>query len=191
MQRSTLFAGAMLLALAACDGSDLSASASEADKMKLAAEIAAVTTDSDMIGKMFDTMKVAAMPNLEAICGALDEPDRATCLGRAGQMQPAIQAAMDESMDTVKGMMPEIMKDMTAVMAEIYTGPELAKMRDFYVSPEGRAIVKKQPEVMAQFMPRIMARMQSMQGDMMRKMKDRMDEVMREQGFTPPADSPI
>ena len=76
-------------------------------------------------------------------------------------------------------------------MADVYTGPELARMLDFYASPEGQAIMKKQPEVMAQYMPKVMSRMQSMQVDMMKNMRAGIEKLMKDEGLSVPTDSPI
>ena len=49
------------------------------------------------------------------------------------------------------------MMDVALMMARLYTGEELATMRDFNASPEGKSIMQKQPKVMEEYMPKVMA----------------------------------
>ena len=175
MFRKQILAGATALALAACNGATggTPVPATEADKLKVGSEIATLMTDPKMIEGMFDSMSSAMMPSMTGMCEAAPEDKRAECQTKMAALQPTIEATMKESMDQAKAMMPDLMKDMGGIMAEVYTGEELAKMKDFYASAEGKSIMRKQPEVMSRFMPKAMERMQAMQVDMMKKMQER------------------
>jgi|JI8StandDraft_1071087.scaffolds.fasta_scaffold71750_2 hypothetical protein len=186
MMKSTIMAGVALvaLALAACSGAGgTPAPTSEADKLKLANEIATLMSDPKMIDDMFGAMQGSMMPNLAGICEAAPEAERATCAARVAAAQPSIEAGFTEGMDQARAMMPEMMSDMGAIMARLYTGEELATMRDFYASPEGKSIMQKQPKVMEEYMPKVMARMQSMQAEMVRNIQKRVQDAV---GAPPP-----
>lgn len=100
-------------------------------------------------------------------------------------VRPVMQEAVNEGMEQAKAMMPQLMQDMGAIMARVYTGEELAKMMDFYSSPEGRSISAKLPQVMAEYMPKAMERMSGMQMEMMGRMQERMMKAMQEQAAPP------
>ena len=191
MFRKTILTGATLAMLGACAAQNTQTPTTEAEKLKVAAAIAEMTSDPKMIDQMFESMKAAAMPNLANICSAMPGGEQAACSERSVKLQPLIEQMMGEAMDDAKSMMPEMMNDMTTIMADVYTGPELARMLDFYASPEGKAIMKKQPEVMAQYMPKVMSRMQSMQVDMMKNMRAGIEKLMKDEGLSVPTDSPI
>ncbi|MBP9234375.1 MAG: DUF2059 domain-containing protein, partial [Hyphomonadaceae bacterium] len=58
--------------------------------------------------------------------------------------------------------------------AREYTGEELAAMKDFYSSPEGKSIVQKQPAVMTEYMGKVMDTVQPLQVNVMQKMMERL-----------------
>lgn len=184
-----VLAGAVALMLVACNGATggTTVPATDADKQKLASEIATLMTDPKMFDGMFESIGTAMMPSMSGMCEAAPADKRAECTARMEAARPVIEASMKESMEQAKAMMPDLMQDMGAVMAKIYTGQELAKMMDFYASPEGKSIMQKQPQVMAEYMPKAMERMQSMQVDMMRKMQERITAAAAAQDGAAPS----
>ncbi|MFT3724213.1 MAG: DUF2059 domain-containing protein [Hyphomonadaceae bacterium] len=181
MIRKFLLAGATLVILAACNaasGSGTPVPKTDADKQKLAGEIATMMSDPKMFDNMFDSMSASMTPVFDNLCNTVPADKKADCPARMAAVRPLVEETMKESKDQVKALMPDMMKDMGDIMASTYTGEELAKMHDFYSSPEGRAIVQKQPQVMAQYMPKAMQRMQAVQMDMMQKMQKRVAEAL-------------
>ena len=81
---------------------------------------------------------------------------------------------MNETMNEAKTLMPNLMNQLGAIMAREYTGEELAAMKDFYGSPEGKSIVQKQPAVMTEYMGKVMDTMQPLQVSVMQKMMERL-----------------
>jgi len=191
-----VLAGAALIVLAGCSGAGGTAAPStDADKLKMAAEIAALMSDPNMVDSMFDSMKTSMdtsmQPMLAAACDVAPADNRAQCTSALEKIRPVIAQSLDESMEHTKTIMPELMQDMGAIMARIYTGEELARMKDFYSSPEGKSITAKQPRVMAEYMPKVMERMQGMQMDMMRKTQERLMKALQDAGVPPPPRPPI
>ena len=82
------------------------------------------------------------------------------------------------------------MTDRSAIMAQIYTGEELAKMRDFYASEEGRSIVMKQPEVSAKFMPMVMEKMQGFQAERASELMARLEKARADAEAQPAPPAP-
>ncbi len=93
------------------------------------------------------------------------------------QAEPIIKGVMEETMNEAKAMMPDLMKELGAIMAREYTGEELAVMKGFYGSPEGKPITQKQPAVMTEYMGKVMAKMQPMQMSVMQKMMQRLSAM--------------
>jgi hypothetical protein len=178
MIRSVLFAGAACLALSACSEGGTTMSEvpdTEAEKTAMATEIATMMTDPAMMDQMFapETM-AAAIPDMSSMCAAVPADQAAACAQRMEGSKATIQSVQTEMMDKAKAMTPQLMQDMGAIMARTYTGEELAAMHAFYSSPEGKSILQKQPQVMAEFMPAVMARMQPLQLEMVQKLSQRM-----------------
>jgi hypothetical protein len=178
----SIVAGVALFALAACNGAGggTAVPKTDADKQKLAAEIATLMSDPKMLDGMVDSMKMSMEPMLTAGCDMAPADKRAECLTKMEAVRPVMQETLNESMEQSKAMMPALMQDMGAIMARLYTGEELAKMMDFYSSPEGKSISAKLPQVMAEYMPKAMERMQGMQMEMMGKMQQRLMKAMQE-----------
>ncbi len=179
--KSTAMAGVALMALglAACGGAGgTAAPTSEADKLKMGSEIATLMSDPKMIDDMVDAMQANMIPNLAGVCDGAPEAEREICLARVAAAEPSIKAGFTEGMEQARKMMPEMMKDMGEIMARTYTGEELAKMLDFYASPEGKSIIQKQPKVMAEYMPKVMQRMESMQADMAQNIQKRIQDAV-------------
>lgn len=191
MIRKHILAGVALLALAACGGAGgTAAPTTEADKLKMASEIATLMSDPKMVDSMMDSMKTSVAPMLDTACQGAPADALAACASAMQSARPAVMELLDESMEQTKAMMPDLMKEMGAIMARLYTGDELAAMHDFYSSPAGKSITAKQPQVMAEYMPVVMQRMQGMQMDMMGKMQDRLRKAMQDAGALPPAAPP-
>ncbi|MGO4907801.1 DUF2059 domain-containing protein [Pseudorhodobacter sp. W20_MBD10_FR17] len=64
-------------------------------------------------------------------------------------------------LETFTGPLKEIMTNQYTVMADILTLPQIEALRDFYTSENGRAVMRKMPDIMAAQQPQIMAMMQS------------------------------
>lgn len=182
MFRSALFAGVAGLTLAACGGA-VGASSSqvpdtEIQKAAVATEIATMMTDPAIMDQMFAPEAMAGVaPDLSAMCAAIPADQQAACTQRMEGSSATLQSVQTEMMDKAKAMQPQLMQDMGAIMARTYTGEELAAMHAFYKSPEGQAILQKQPQVMAEFMPAVMARLQPLQLEMVQKLSQRMTAV--------------
>ncbi|SDR83009.1 DUF2059 domain-containing protein [Opitutus sp. GAS368] len=129
-----------------------------ATKLTLAREaIAAVKAD-----KMFDSM-MAQMKQMSAQMASSALPPQATPAQRKkfDEFQGKI---MDLSMESAKGMLAQ----MDQIYADVYSEAELKAMVAFFKSAEGQSMLAKQPQIMQRMMPL----MQSMQRDLMPKMKD-------------------
>lgn len=179
MIRSVLFAGAACLSLAACSGAGSTSVSdvpdTEVEKTQMATEIATMMTDPAMMDQMFAPEAMAgAMPDMSAMCAAIPADQQAACTQRMEGSNATLQSVQTEMLDKAKAMQPQLMQDMGAIMARTYTGEELAAMHAFYMSPEGKAILQKQPQVMAEFMPAVMTRMQPLQLEMVQKLSQRM-----------------
>lgn len=178
MIRSMLFAGAACLALGACGGAGTTKSEvpdTEAEKAAMATEIATMMSDPAMMEQMFSPETMAAtIPDMSAMCAAVPPDQAAACTQRMEASKATVQSVQTEMMEKVKAMTPQLMSDMGGIMARTYSGEELAAMHAFYSSPEGKAIMQKQPQVMAEFMPMVMERMQPLQLEMVQKLSERL-----------------
>lgn len=191
MIRSLLVAS-VACALSACGavaGTSTSAvPATEAEKTAMATEIATMMSDPNMMEQMFSPEAVAAsMPDMSVMCAAVPADQAAACTQRMATSQSSIASVQTEMMDKVRGMTPQLMSDMGAIMARTYTGEELAAMHGFYSSAEGQSILQKQPQVMAEFMPVVMQRMQPLQVEMMQKLSERLAAAPAMPGATTPS----
>jgi hypothetical protein len=173
--RSMLLAAASAALLAACGPAATPAPKTDEEKIKMANEIAGLTADPKMFDGMFDSMtqqvKMATQGSA-AMCAA--QKDVARCQAVEAKVNAAAQAFTEETMEKAKAMVPELMTDMAAIMAQTYTGEELAKMHDFYESPEGKSIMMKQPQVMQQFMPAVMSKMAPFQQERAEALNERL-----------------
>lgn len=197
MIRSVLLSGIAAIALAACgSGGSIGGTAApstEAEKTAMATEIATMMTDPAMMDQMFSPETMAAsLPDMSAMCAAVPADQAAACAQRMEASKATVQSVQTEMMDKAKAMTPQLMADMGAIMARVYTGEELVAMRDFYASPEGKSILQKQPQVMAEFMPVVMQRMQPLQLEMVQKLSQRMSAsaVTSAPGATVPGATP-
>ena len=171
------------------------APSTEAEKAAMATEIATMMTDRAMMDQMFAPEAMAgAMPDMSAMCAAVPADQQAACTQPMEGSSATLQSVQTEMMDKAKAMQPQLMQDMGAIMARTYTGEEIAAMHGFYKSPEGQAILQKQPQVMAEFMPAVMARMQPLQLEMVQKLSQRMTAAAAATAapttVTPPAATP-
>ena len=173
--RTMLLTAAAAAALTACGPTGTPAPKTDEEKIKMANEIAGLTTDPKMFDSMFDGMtqqvKMATSGNT-TMCDA--QKDVARCQMVQAAVEKEAQAFMEETMEKTKSMAPELMTDMAAIMAQTYTGEELAKMRDFYASEEGKSIMMKQPEVMQKFMPAVMSKMAPLQQERAQALGERL-----------------
>jgi len=179
MIRSALLSGVAAVMLAACGGGEIKmgskAPETEAEKTAMATEIATIMTDPAMMDQMFNSqLDAGAVPGMAAMCAAVPPDQAAACTQKMEASKATAQSVAVEMTDKAKAMMPALMQDMGAIMAAKYTGEELAAMKDFYSSPEGQSIMQKQPEVMAEFIPKVVERMQPLQLEMVQKLSERM-----------------
>jgi hypothetical protein len=168
--KSIVLAAAM--ALAGCSAGGTPTPKTDAEKTALATEVAGLMSDPKIMDQMFDSVTTALMPMLDQACNAAPPDKAAEC--KKTISGPVVRGVMDEYLAESKALLPEMMKDMSAIMAATYSGEELARMKDFYGSPEGQSMLKKQPKVIAAYMPKVVERLQPLQREMMRKMQDRM-----------------
>ena len=173
--RSTMLATAALALLGACGAdSKTPVPKTDAEKATVASEIATLMSDPKMVDQMFDGMSQQAMAAMPQLC-AQEPPDQAAaCTARMASAEPIIKDVMNETMSEAKTLMPNLMNQLGAIMAREYTGEELAAMKDFYSSPEGKSIVQKQPAVMTEYMGKVMDTMQPLQVNVMQKMMERL-----------------
>ncbi len=75
-------------------------------------------------------------------------------------------------METFSDPMKSLMEGQGAVMADLFSLAELEKLRDFYATPEGRAIMQKMPEVMKAIQPEILLMIQQTLPDLMPKLTE-------------------
>jgi uncharacterized protein len=129
-------------------------------KLALAREaIAAMQVD-----KMFEGM-AAQMKQMAARTAPLSADATPEQRKQAEELQGKI---MDLSMNATK----EVIAKMDQIYADIYSEAELKAMKVFFLSPEGRSMLAKQPQVMAQIMPL----MQEMQRDLMPKIQQLVEQ---------------
>ena len=129
----------------------------QTDPAKLAVAREVIT--AMQVDKMFDGM-IAQMKQMSAQMAVLP-PD-------ATETQRQAAAAMqDKVMELSMGMVKDMVGKMDVIYADVYTLPELNAMKAFFMSPEGRSMNAKQPQVMAKMMPL----MQEMQSELMPKIQ--------------------
>lgn len=104
------------------------------------------------------------------------------------QMAPALTQSVrqatpkmnDEQAKAFAGVMSTVMTKYTVQMkakmfdayARVYSEDELRSMVEFYESPNGQSILKKMPQVMAEYMPSVQAMMPAMMADFQQGFKD-------------------
>lgn len=198
MIRSLLFASAACLVLGACGGSGGTTASkvpeTEAEKTAMATEIATMMSDPAMMDQMFSPEAVSSMmPDMSAMCAAVPADQAAACAQRMEASSATVQSVQTEMLDKVRAMTPQLMADMGGIMARTYTGEELAAMHAFYSSAEGKSILQKQPQVMAEFMPMVMQRMQPLQLEMVQKLSERLGAAAATEGapLAPGATPPV
>mgnify|MGYP000850243106 FL=1 len=170
---------AALALLVGCSGASdkTAAPKTDAEKAAVANEIATLMSDPKMVDQMFDGMGQQAMQVMPQMCAQEPADQIAACQARMSSAEPIIKQVMAETMDEAKTMMPDLMQQLGAIMAREYTGEELAVMKDFYGSPEGKSIVQKQPAVMTEYMGKVMETMQPLQMSVMQKMMQRLNAM--------------
>ena len=174
--RFVLLAGAALIAGACSQGTP--PPKTDAEKINVANEIAGLTTDPRMFDQMFETMTQQvrlATAGQSALCDT--QKDVARCQQIEARVDAEARAFMTETMEQTKAMVPDMMTDMAAIMAQTYTGEELAKMKDFYASEEGKSIMMKQPQVMQKFLPVVMEKMAPMQAERAQQLSARLQKA--------------
>jgi len=177
--RSMMLAAAAVSLLAGCSGGETKTAIpkTDAEKLAVASDIATLMSDPKMVDQMFDGMGASAMAAMPQMCAQEAAEHVASCQARMASAEPIIKQVMGETMDEAKTLMPGLMQQFGAIMARAYTGEELAAMKDFYGSPEGKSIVQKQPAVMAEYMGQVMETMQPLQMSVMQKMMERLNAL--------------
>lgn len=135
----------------------------QTDPAKLAVAREVIT--AMQVDKMFDGM-LAQMKQMSAQMAVL--PPDAT-----EEQRKAAAAMQAKVMDLSMGMVKDMVGKMDTVYADVYTLPELNAMKAFFMSPEGRSMNAKQPQVMAKLMPL----MQEMQRALMPKIQQLVEEA--------------
>jgi hypothetical protein len=174
--RSILLSATALAVVAGCD-TGTPPPKTDAEKLAMATEIAELMSDPKMIDQMVDGMAGQMTATTGQVCSSLPAEQAPACQERMASMQPILGEIVKEAMDEAKAMMPEFMKDYGAIMAREYTGEELAAMKDYYSSPEGKSVLQKQPAVMTEYMGKVMERMGPMQAAVARKTVDRLQSM--------------
>lgn len=75
-------------------------------------------------------------------------------------------------MDTFSAPMADLMAKQVEVMADQFTLDELTALNVFYKTPEGRAVMKKMPDVLAALQPEIISMVQTKMQDVMVQLED-------------------
>lgn len=110
----------------------------------------------EMLAKIVEQQKKAMAPMLGRMADQLKVPADEREAFTAMQ-----QKAINEAMDTMMG--PEMKADIARIYSNVFTKEELASMGAFYATPNGQAMVAKQPQVQEQMMQAMMPRMMQMQ----------------------------
>ena len=189
---ASLIAVSSLFVLGACDKG--SVRLSEPERQAVAEEIAQLTTDPAIFDQLFNSQMTAGLQSaqsmMQSTCDSMPgtAEQKADCLVQAASTFDKVRPMLEEMTAEIKGQMPEIMKDIGGVMTKTYTDAELVAMRDFYKSPEGQAILKKQPQVMADAMPSIIKRLQPLQMKYMQNMQQQIMGALPQPSLAPHED---
>lgn len=163
----------LMFALLACAGGAF-AQESDAAKRALAREVIAASQVDKMLDAMTAQMKQMATQMLPLPADVTPE--------KRQQAEKFFGKVMDVSMASAKEMLTKV----DGIYATVYTEAELKAMLAFYKSPEGQAMIAKQPQVMQQMMPLI----QQMQRDLLPKLQQMAMEAKAEIEATPAAPPP-
>jgi hypothetical protein len=150
-----------LLVLALCAFTAAATAQVDATKLALAREAITAMHADKMFDSMAAQMKQMASQYAQVPAGASAEEQK-----KAAELQAKI---MDLSMNEAKALVAK----MDAIYAEVYSEGELKAMVAFFKSPEGQSMLAKQPQVMGHLMPLV----QEMQGSLMPKIKQLVDEA--------------
>jgi hypothetical protein len=140
-------------------------------KLALARDVVAAMK----VDKIFDPM-VNHMKQLAAQSTVLPNEATPDQRKKAEEIQGKI---IDLSMETAKG----LLSHMDEIYATVYSDAELKAIKAFYTSPEGEAVVTKQPQIMSQLMPFV----QQAQRDLMPKIQALVQEARADQTPKAPA----
>jgi hypothetical protein len=132
------------------------------------------------VDKMLDTM-TAQMKQMAAQMAGNALPPQATPEQRK-KFEEFQGKIMDMSMASAKGMLTQ----MDQIYADIYSEAELKAMGAFFKSSEGQSMLAKQPQIMQRMMPL----MQSMQRDLMPKIKQLSEQFESDLKAAKAADAP-
>ena len=77
--------------------------------------------------------------------------------GGATLTEAQVAAIRQLYMDTFTGPMTDLMREQSALMADMMTLAEITALRDFYATPEGRSVMAKLPQLVAAQQPGVMS----------------------------------
>lgn len=109
----------------------------------------------DMMEKMLGQQKKQTLAMIKQMSSRMDTPgvDKDELAAHQQKMIEEIMSFMNAG---------EIKKDMARIYTDVFTKEELAGQTAFYMTPTGRAMVDKTPEVQAKLQAVLMPRMQAM-----------------------------
>ena len=160
---------------------------SAAEKAALASEVAALMYTPKAAMAAVQALSHDMIPNSSLLCAGVEERFVSDCDARVVKLRPELTAVFWEALDPsfVNGNM--LLEQTASALVSLYTDGELAKMKDFYSSPEGRSIVQKQPERIAQASKEMAVAMQMALPRMMKRVNEVLDESFE---ISPPVAKP-
>src|SRR4051812_3356025 len=114
-----------------------------ATKLALAREVVTVMQADKMFDNMIGQMKQMATQSAVVPPNATPEQQK--------KLEEFRGKVMDMSLASARG----IVAQMDQIYADVYSEAELKAMKAFFTSPEGQAMLAKQPQVMAHVMPMV------------------------------------
>jgi hypothetical protein len=161
-----LFAILLLSSISLHAADNAAPAAPNTTSLKLAREVIEATQTSKMLDGMSTQLQQMLSQQLTNLAANLPEAERAN-----------LQAAQKEMVEFVIEQSKQLVSKMDVIYAEVFTEKELTAIKTFYQSPEGRALVEKQPTVMQLMMPSIV--------EMQKGINAKMEEILNKHGLAP------
>lgn len=155
--RALLLASSLTLAgpLAAGDAED----AAYQERLAAARAYVEMSMQDVEMARIVEQMWRGALPQFRQIAGGpLTE-----------QQMTDLQALY---MEVFEAPMRDVMRDQDKLMADLLSLEEIAALRDFYATPEGRSVMRKLPDILARQQPQIMALVQSSLPQILPRVRD-------------------
>ena len=131
-------------------------------RLKVAEELVAQT----VTGSMVDNMTASLWPTVEADIKSKNP----------NADQAAIDGLKADFIDMQKQQMADLVVDMPAVYAKYFTADELKEILKFQTSEVGRKALAVTPQIMAEFMPKIMQSLQTQMPVIIERFKNKQTE---------------